>query len=186
MSLQHRARNTRPRLHKGAAGLNVRAIAITVLVVVSSASFTLGFFVGKSTTGPKTVSEASPTTVTPPAAERQPEETLKPVIEVPPRPDPEAMRGDHPAPPGPAEAEGTANSFSVQVGAYSESADAEKIRDEFRQKGYNAYIVRSAEGDQKTIYRVRIGDFPSKADARRMVLELKRREDANAYVTEGR
>ncbi|PIP16403.1 MAG: hypothetical protein COX46_02430 [bacterium (Candidatus Ratteibacteria) CG23_combo_of_CG06-09_8_20_14_all_48_7] len=47
--------------------------------------------------------------------------------------------------------------FAVQVGAFSEMARAEKVRDDLIAKGYDAYIVRSAE--TSLIYRVRFGNF---------------------------
>ncbi|MFH0796684.1 MAG: SPOR domain-containing protein [Candidatus Omnitrophota bacterium] len=53
--------------------------------------------------------------------------------------------------------------FALQVGAFSEMARAEKVRDDLSAKGYNAYIVRSV--DTSLIYRVRFGNFKERIKA---------------------
>ena len=58
--------------------------------------------------------------------------------------------------------------LSIQVGAFSKAAGAEKLADELNSKGF-AYLITSADG----MYRVFVGDFPSKDLAAEVLTRLK-------------
>lgn len=71
--------------------------------------------------------------------------------------------------------------FAVQVGAFSESAAANGVRDDLRRKGFDAYSVPPQPGgDQRT--RVRVGPVASKSDAQALADRLKREESLPTWV----
>jgi DedD protein len=56
----------------------------------------------------------------------------------------------------PAKATADANAWVVQVGSFSNSANALKLRDKLRAKGFTAFVEK-LESDGSTAYRVRVG-----------------------------
>jgi cell division septation protein DedD len=74
-----------------------------------------------------------------------------------------------------------ATGFSVQVGAFSESAPAERISDELRDKGYSSYVT-SAAGSRDGRWRVRVGPMATRAEALKVAQELKSRERLPTWV----
>ncbi len=59
--------------------------------------------------------------------------------------------------------------LSIQVGAFSKATGAEKLADELNNKGFT-YLITSADG----MYRVFVGDFPSKELAAEVLTRLKK------------
>ena len=54
--------------------------------------------------------------------------------------------------------------FAVQLGAFSQAADANALRDKLRANGFNAF-VQQVKTDKGTLSRVRVGPVASRADA---------------------
>lgn len=68
-------------------------------------------------------------------------------------------------------------SWSVQLASLTSKANAEALRDAYRNKQYNAY-VRSSEG----VHRVLIGPLIKESDAQSMCKSLKAREKQECFV----
>lgn len=162
--------------------LSGRGIAIAVLVVVSGASFALGFYVGKATTGGGTAVEATYAPLQePPQPATAEDAAADEYAGVVSEPAPEAVVEEpryeaEVAPPG--------SGFSVQVGAFSNIQEALQMRDGLARKGYDAYVAEDPGGAGDSLYKVRVGSFAEKDDAKRMVLELKREERLSAFIAE--
>lgn len=60
--------------------------------------------------------------------------------------------------------------YKVQVGAFSVKANAEKLVNELKGKGYSPFIVT-----QGGLYKVQVGAFSVRANAEALVAELKRK-----------
>lgn len=71
--------------------------------------------------------------------------------------------------------------FQVQVTAVAERASAEKLVRELETKGYDAEISPAKVGG-KTLYRVRVGKFPSDEAARQAVAKLRSQGYPRAFV----
>jgi len=71
--------------------------------------------------------------------------------------------------------------FSVQVGAFSESADAEKLADHLRRKGMHVVVV-PATGPRDSRWRVRVGPIESRAEANRLAEQLKTSDKLPTWV----
>lgn len=74
--------------------------------------------------------------------------------------------------------------WTVQVRATTDAVQAAMLSRQLRQKGYEAYIATGQQGAE-TLYRVRVGRFKERTEAKVMELRLKQDENqADAFVTE--
>jgi cell division septation protein DedD len=131
----------------------------------------------------------TPLPVTPPTATVPvgPPATTTPyaIITTPTRPRPPLPWAATPttvrkATPAPAAAGG----WAVQVASTTDLGEALRIVQRLRSKGYDAY-TRRREIAGATWYRVRVGNFKTRADAKRLEDELRREMQLDAaYVTE--
>jgi len=69
----------------------------------------------------------------------------------------------------------------VQVGAFTESAPAEKLADRLRARGYPTY-VRSSEDDGESRWRVRVGPVAARPEAEALAEKLQRAEKLPTWV----
>jgi hypothetical protein len=80
-----------------------------------------------------------------------------------------------------------ASFVSVQVGSFSEESRALSVVDELRRAGHDAYFLRAASVEEgQSTYKVRVGKYPDKVQARAVAEKLKQRgaEWAGAYPAE--
>lgn len=71
--------------------------------------------------------------------------------------------------------------FSVQVGAFSESAAAERVASDLRGKGFPVYVSPSA-GSRDGRWRVRVGPLSTRTKADEVAQQLKTREGLPTWV----
>lgn len=120
--------------------------------------------------------DAPPATGAPPPAPRA-------TAEAAPRAVPSA------APPAPAAARSVGTAavtrarFAVQVGAFAQSAEAEKLEAELARKGLPAY-VQPATGARDSRWRVRVGPLATRDEADRLATKLKTQEGLPVWVLE--
>ncbi|MDH3392895.1 MAG: SPOR domain-containing protein, partial [Desulfobulbaceae bacterium] len=74
-----------------------------------------------------------------------------------------------------------ATCFSLQVGAFRETANAKEAVAEWKGKGYEAFSLPPREGSSLT--RVFVGRFDDLADANKLVADLEEKEKLRAYIT---
>jgi DedD protein len=119
----------------------------------------------------------------PPAPERRAE------VE---RPAPPAPR-ETPPPPAPKEAapapaadaaglEPTGQGFAVQIAALNVRSEADAIARRLSSKGYAAYVLAPV-GGTPSVYRVRIGKFPTRREAESIAARLQKEEQFKPWVT---
>lgn len=65
------------------------------------------------------------------------------------------------------------NVYSIQVGYFSSSANANKLKDEVMAEGYGRTQVREEQKQNKTYYRVLVGDYGGKEIAQADLKKLK-------------
>lgn len=126
-----------------------------------------------------------------PAEPAAPEEE-EPFAEAPPPVEAAAPAASpRPAPPvvatGPREVaavEPSAGSrFAVQVGAFSQSSEAERLEAQLKRKGLPVYVQPST-GDRESRWRVRVGPLPSRAEADRVAARLKSQDKLPVWILE--
>ncbi len=111
----------------------------------------------------------------------KPELTVKTVAEKP-----VPLLAPAPAPVAPAAAapadEPAGSGFAVQIAALNVRGEAEAIAKRLSSKGYSAYVLVPSNGTP-SVFRVRIGKFPTRHEAETVAAKLKKEEQFNPWVT---
>jgi len=71
--------------------------------------------------------------------------------------------------------------FAVQVGAFGESATAERLARRLRDKGWEVYVSPGAKAGESR-WRVRVGPHPTRDDAAKAAARLKAQEKLPTWV----
>jgi cell division septation protein DedD len=89
---------------------------------------------------------------------------------------PREPRPSTPMPQAPAD-----EGFTVQVAATIDMDYASELIELYRQRGYDPFVTTAHVGGE-TYYRIRIGSFTSRADAKLLQAELLDRFSVNAWI----
>lgn len=73
--------------------------------------------------------------------------------------------------------------FSVQVGAFGERGNAIALRDQLGTDGFRAYVVEPAAGEEKPLYRVRVGPFADRDEAATTAAEMQEKYGLSSYIS---
>jgi hypothetical protein len=73
--------------------------------------------------------------------------------------------------------------FTLQVGAFNNSEEAQKLVSQLQSRGYVAYEITGKGAAKGMWYRVRVGNFPSLQDARQFALMFEKKEKIKAVIT---
>ena len=80
----------------------------------------------------------------------------------------------------------TANiTYTVQAGAFKSSQEAGILKDKLVKKGYTAYIIQAESKKHEKLYKVMIGKFPTRKQAEALSLKIKKSEGLQTFVTFG-
>jgi len=81
---------------------------------------------------------------------------------------------------------GTAKiTYTVQAGAFKSPHEAGILKDKLAKKGYTAYIIQSESKKHEKLYKVMIGEFPTRKQAEVLSLKIKKSEGLQTFVTFG-
>jgi cell division septation protein DedD len=118
-----------------------------------------------------------------------PAETLKelPPSSSLPAPPPEApadSAGPPATPPANRAAEEPgAGNYTVQVAAVRQKAEAQRIVDRLKRRGFPAYVFVPSPGDRGDGFRVRVGSYKSRQEADTMAARLQKEEKYKTWIT---
>jgi septal ring-binding cell division protein DamX len=115
------------------------------------------------------------------AAAEKPQ-TAKPVQPAPPRAATPAPAPAESPVAAPEVAEPGGTGFAVQIAALNVRSDAEAIAKRLNSKGYAAYVLPPATG-APTVFRVRVGKFPTRREAETIASKLQKEEQFKPWVT---
>lgn len=73
--------------------------------------------------------------------------------------------------------------YTVQIGAFKSSSEAETCRGRYANKGLNIYITTSVNTKKETIYKVRSGEFKDRKKAEVLSLKLNKTDKLKTFVT---
>lgn len=76
-----------------------------------------------------------------------------------------------------------ARTYTVQVGAFRQPADAAAFKDKFEQKGFMVSVQETLTKNHEKIYKVRVGEFRSRKEAEIMSAKIKKAEGLSTFVT---
>jgi len=82
----------------------------------------------------------------------------------------------------PAPAAGGKPRYTIQLASYPEKGLAEEEVKNKKKQGYAAFVVAFNQG-KSTWYRVRLGKFSNRADAEKLLKELKSKEGGSPFIT---
>jgi len=100
-----------------------------------------------------------------------------------PRPAQPVIAPATPSEPAPQVASAPRTRFVVQVGAFAQSLEAEKLEAQLRRKGLPAY-VQPATGERDSRWRVRVGPLATRDEADKVAAKLKTQEKLPVWVFE--
>jgi DedD protein len=72
--------------------------------------------------------------------------------------------------------------YAVQIAALNVRTEADAIAKRLSSKGYSAYVLTPPRGTP-TVYRVRVGKFPTRREAESIAARLKKEEQFNPWIT---
>jgi cell division protein FtsN len=72
--------------------------------------------------------------------------------------------------------------YTVQIGAFRNSSEADSLQSKFVKKGYKGFITTSKKND-KPLYRVMIGEFHHRKDAELLSVRIRKKEGLRTFVT---
>lgn len=75
--------------------------------------------------------------------------------------------------------ENSAKGWMVQLGSFHEEKNAKSFVSDIKKKGYTPFMMRS---ENSQWYKVRVGPYPSKGEARQIAQDLKKSHDIPALV----
>lgn len=112
-------------------------------------------------------------------APKAPEAPKAEAAPAPTRPEPPKAE-PKPAP----KAEAKSGAFTVQVGALPSRSEADAVVSKLRSKGLSPYVVEADVPGKGTFYRVRLGKFRSREDAKRYLEDLQRETSVSGFVAQ--
>jgi len=110
-----------------------------------------------------------------PAPRAQSERPVEQPSQPPPRPAPQPVAQPEPEP-TPVE-----DSWTVQVGSFSQPANAEALRERLVGEGFKAFVSRVAT-DAGTMHRVRVGPVAERAEAEQLIARVRAAGHSGARV----
>jgi len=73
--------------------------------------------------------------------------------------------------------------FTLQVGAFNNSEEAQQLVNQLQSKGYAAYQITGSAAAKGMWYRVRVGHFQSLQEARQFALMFEKKEKIKTIIT---
>lgn len=178
-------------------------IVIIAILITSSLSFTLGYFVGKSFQPPV----VNQTTVIPvqksaeqkniesekkEALVQQPEQTQKPqetqqTVKAQQAQETKKTQitKETKQTTETKETKKTLKTrkYTVQTGAFKDISDANALKSRLDKKGYKTYIAPTETKTHKKLYKVMVGDFVTRKEAEVLSIKIKKAEGLKTFVT---
>jgi cell division septation protein DedD len=77
---------------------------------------------------------------------------------------------------------GLAGHFAIQVASFSEKKGADTLAQKLKKKGFNSYVVAGEVPQKGRWYRVRVGSYPNRAEAKKVGDRLHESERLNFFV----
>lgn len=116
----------------------------------------------------------SPEAVVIPGAPEEPPPAAPPAVAAAPPLPADPLRGLRPEQPQ--------QGFALQVGAFSQAENTQKLLQELAARGFEPYVVRTASSGSRQVESVRLGHFGSRSEAAAAGSELARAEGIRAFV----
>jgi septal ring-binding cell division protein DamX len=118
----------------------------------------------------KTASTTAPESASTPKKEIKAEKSAPEKVEAASKPtDDDKAKGDAP------------RDWTIQVNAFPDERSAQRLADRLKQKGYDAYVT-TANFNGRDWYRVRVGHYPTRAQAKQFIEQLQAKENLTKAI----
>jgi cell division protein FtsN len=77
----------------------------------------------------------------------------------------------------------TEPSWTVQVSSFRSRGLADELRARLHARGFDAYVVSTSGEEGRVRHRVRVGSYPSRGEAERVLQDLRNERNLNPFVT---
>lgn len=149
-------------------------VIILSIILTSSLSFILGFFVGKS---------YSPSLKSQETQNRETQQA-RAVQQTNANPEPKTTQETKETKEVSKTQENSkTRKYTVQAGAFKNAADADSLKTKLEKKGYKTSMISSKTKKHKNIYKVMIGEFNTRNEAELLSIKLKKTEGLRTFVT---
>lgn len=161
---------------------------IIAILITSSLSFTLGYFVGKSFQPPV----VNQTTVIPVQEsaeqkniESEKKEALVQQLEQTQKPQEtqQTVKAQQAQETKETKKILKTRKYTVQTGAFKDISDANALKSRLDKKGYKTYIAPTETKTHKKLYKVMAGDFVTRKEAEVLSIKIKKAEGLKTFVT---
>ncbi|MDP7573343.1 MAG: SPOR domain-containing protein, partial [Myxococcota bacterium] len=82
----------------------------------------------------------------------------------------------------PTERQTVGGEYAIQVAALIDGASATALLGRLIEQGYAAYVLEPRPGEEPSLYRVRIGDFPNRSAAEAIGRQVEDDQDVEWFV----
>jgi CheY-like chemotaxis protein/cell division septation protein DedD len=72
--------------------------------------------------------------------------------------------------------------YSVQLGVFKNEQNAAALTKQFKEKGYDAFMIKSTEKDKGTLYRVLAGKSEDKKESMKLLAKIRDKEKIKAFM----
>ena len=73
--------------------------------------------------------------------------------------------------------------YAVQAGAFKDVSDADALKAKLDKKGYKSYVIPTETKRHKKLYKVMAGEFVKRKEAEVLAIKIKRSEGLQTFVT---
>jgi len=73
--------------------------------------------------------------------------------------------------------------YTVQAGAFKDASDANALKTKLDKKGYKTIVTQSKTKKHKKLYKVIVGDFVTRKEAEVLSIKIKKAEGLKTFVT---
>lgn len=77
----------------------------------------------------------------------------------------------------------TSGAYTIQVASFADKKGAETLSQKLKKKGYDAYVSTGEIPEKGIRYRVRVGHYPSRADAEKAAERIREAEKLSFLIT---
>lgn len=165
-----------------------RGLIIIAILITSSLSFMLGYFVGKVTTKEnpaiKQLQESMRDNTIQTLEAQSQQQVRSQASDSSPGSELQTTESRKEATQESQQAQKQTNIiYTVQVGAFKDSSDADALAERLENKGYKTYMAISESKKEGGLYRVWIGKFSTRKEAEIQSMKIKKAEGLQAFVT---
>src|SRR4030042_2647279 len=172
-----------------------KGFVILAILITSSLSFTLGYFVGKSVR----TNDANETLLTPVIHDNTeqknivtednnetaqlPEQITEPQQTIQPKETKLIEKPKDTKIPQETQNISKVRKYTVQAGAFKNASDADVLKARLDKKGYKTFVIPADTKKHEKLYKIMVGDFSTRKEAEILSVKIKKSEGLNTFVT---